>query len=111
MLVKTRQALVPPMSHPRPPMSAPEDLDTELELITSSLLPEETLLSSSACPREVTIANSESQKSLHITLASEYPQRSAVSVALKSPNVGRDTAEEWRRRIDEILESWEDSEE
>lgn len=100
------------LTHILTTMAASETLDAEVELIASSLLPEENLSSPSLTwPREIVIANAESQRSLQITIAEEYPKRQAVTVEVKGNDIGRDAAAEWSKRINGFLDSWEDLEE
>ncbi|TXT15840.1 hypothetical protein VHUM_00343 [Vanrija humicola] len=91
-------------------MAAVEALNTEVELISASILPAETLTStdSGTWPRIVTVANSESQRSLLITVSDTYPIRGAVTIELKGNDVGRDEAVEWSAQIDAFLDEWDE---
>lgn len=88
-------------------------LDTELEIIAASLLPEEALFSSSSSsfPREISIANGTSLRTLHITVREGYPALEAVSVELKGNDFGRDAAAEWNANIRGYLGEWDTAEE
>ncbi|WOO77410.1 RWD domain-containing protein 2B [Vanrija pseudolonga] len=91
-------------------MAAVEALDTEVELISASILPAESLTStdSGAWPRIVTVTNAESQRSLHIAVTDAYPLRGAVTIELKGNDVGRDEAAEWSAQIDAFLDEWDE---
>lgn len=96
--------------HNQPQMAAVDALDTEVELISASILPAESLAStdSGTWPRIVTVTNAESQRSLHITVADAYPLRGAVTIELKGNDVGRDEAAEWSAQIDAFLDEWDE---
>ncbi|KAL1412860.1 hypothetical protein Q8F55_000609 [Vanrija albida] len=91
-------------------MAAVEALDTEVELISASILPAESLTSteSGGWPRIVTVTNADSQRSLHITVADTYPRRGAVTIELKGNDVGREEAVEWSAQIDAFLDEWDE---
>lgn len=92
---------------------ASETLDTEVELISASLLPEETASASTslAWPRIITIINSNSGRSLHVAAQVGYPKRNSVSVELRGNDITRRESENWMKSIDELMNEWDESEE
>lgn len=94
-------------------MSADEILDTEIELLASSLLPEEELGSSDAgtWPREITITNTSTLQSLHVVVTEGYPASRAVSIQVKGNNVGREEAAKWDAEIGQLMDEWDEAEE
>ncbi|OCF43560.1 hypothetical protein I317_02578 [Kwoniella heveanensis CBS 569] len=92
-----------------------EDLDNELELISSSLLPSETLDSSSSpsdqatWPRVMSITSSDSALSLHVTINQGYRSRQAVKIEVKGAVMGREEATGWQRWTDEKMTEYDES--
>lgn len=94
-------------------------LDLEIELITSSLLPAETLSESSLSPagqaasgsRDFEIRSSDSSLWLHIVISEGYPDKQAVRVEIKGDEIGRDEAEGWRGWVEDRMSSWQTEEE
>lgn len=80
-------------------------LDTEIELIESSLLPDESLLES---PNGIEVRSTASKLFLHIT-TDEYPGH--VGVEVKGPDVGREEAEGWKAWVSERMRDWNADEE
>lgn len=88
-----------------------DSLDTEIELLSASLLPTETLElnDSSACTaiRDLMITNHDSRLSIHIHVGDQYPARDAVTAEVKGNNIGRDKALEWSLRVEEAFRDWD----
>lgn len=84
-------------------------LDSEIELLTSSLLPTETLTSSprDQWPRFVVIASTESQLAVHVRVDGQYPHQSAVKIDVKGASDGREEAEGWKEWVKERMEEWD----
>lgn len=93
-----------------------EALDVELELLSSSLLPSETLegpgtpasesdspQTSSGWPREFAIADADSNRRLVVRVREGYPALSAVNVQLKGGDLDRDAAHRSEERIQNLL--------
>ncbi|WRT67815.1 uncharacterized protein IL334_004789 [Kwoniella shivajii] len=98
------------MSNP----ATPDDLDTELELITSSLLPAEKL---NAIPSElwpivriINITSDDSKLSLYITVSERYKRKVAVHIEVRSSSMGRDEALDWIDWVREKMEEWNEEE-
>ncbi|KLT38877.1 hypothetical protein CC85DRAFT_289121 [Cutaneotrichosporon oleaginosum] len=88
------------------------DLDVELELIASSLLPSEDLTDDPGFPRIISIVNNDSQRTLHIEVREDYPSQSAVTIELKGNDIGRDVARYHNSKIAEQQNAnWVDGEE
>jgi len=84
------------------------DISTELELISSSLLPCEALNQNEG--DSYTIISTDSLLSIAFELGPEYPARDSVKLEIKG-EIGREEGEGWRIWIGETMESWvEDSE-
>lgn len=85
-------------------------LDTEIELITSSLLPSETFTSSprDQWPRFVVVASTSSRLTLNVRIDGQYPRSDAVKVQIKSDDMDRDEAEGWKDWVGARLKEWED---
>ncbi|BEI83022.1 hypothetical protein CcaverHIS002_0308900 [Cutaneotrichosporon cavernicola] len=78
------------------------DLDVELELIAASLMPSEEFDANTGMPRIIIIANSESQRTLHIEAREHYPACDSVTIELKGNDIGRDAAVKQNTEIAEI---------
>ncbi|WVQ96647.1 hypothetical protein IAU59_003752 [Kwoniella sp. CBS 9459] len=89
-----------------------EDLDTEIELIASSLLPAETLDSLSPdqmqWPRQLHISSTDSTLSLNIIVKEGYREKDCVLIEVKSPAMGRDEATGWQEWIDEKMAEYDE---
>lgn len=90
-----------------------ESLLTEIELIEASLLPVESLNTSSrdAFPIVLEVQSSESKLRLLVGITESYPSRYAVHIEVKGENVGREEAEEWREKVETMMQDWEDESE
>lgn len=86
-------------------------LDIEIELIESSLLPNETLARISQEPNIIDITSTASKLALHITINDAYPASGSIGVEVKGPEVGREEAEGWRVWVEERLKDWDSVEE
>ena len=86
-------------------------LDIEIELIESSLLPNETLARISQEPNIIDITSTASKLALHITIDDAYPASGSIGVEVKGPEVGREEADEWRVWVEERLKDWDSAEE
>ncbi|KIS02076.1 hypothetical protein L804_00334 [Cryptococcus deuterogattii 2001/935-1] len=95
-------------------MNLPQDnLSTELELISASLLPAESLHYSSATsvyPQEFDITNSDSGRSMHVEIHEDYPRTGSVKVGMKGNSMGRDEALGWKGWVNEKMLEWDDAE-
>lgn len=91
--------------------SQQSQLDLEIELIESSLLPSESLANTSRNPYVVDITSTASKLSLHITINDTYPASGSIGVEVKGPEVGREEAEGWRVWVEERLKDWDSDEE
>ncbi|WWC62508.1 uncharacterized protein I303_105104 [Kwoniella dejecticola CBS 10117] len=93
-------------------MSVQDDLDTEIELIASSLLPAENLESSPSgiWPRTIGITSTDSDLSLHASISEGYPSKDAIGVEVKSPSMGRDEASRWQALVKDKMEEWKEEE-
>jgi hypothetical protein len=81
-------------------------LDLEIELIESSLLPSETLVVDSHDPRVINISSTASKLALHVTLGESYPAKESLKIEVKGPEIGREEAEGWRTWVQEKMEDW-----
>ncbi|WVF69145.1 hypothetical protein IAT40_003919 [Kwoniella sp. CBS 6097] len=90
-----------------------EDLDTEIELISSSLLPAETLESDSndqtQWPRTIHVSSTDSTLSVHVTVKEGYRKKDAVTIDVKSRAMGRDEATGWQRWTEEKMAEYDES--
>lgn len=87
-------------------------LAVEVELISSSLLPKETLeVTGDAYPFIIDIRSEESDFSIQITVNDAYPKLGGIGVVVKGKNMGRDEAEGWKDWASERLMDWNDEEE
>jgi hypothetical protein len=86
-------------------------LDVELELIESSLLPNENLAKNPQNPYVIDITSTASKLALHITISDAYPAPGSVGVEVKGPEVGREEAEYWKVWVEERLKDWNSDEE
>ena len=77
-----------------------EQLDLEIELIESSLLPDESL---SRASTGLAIKSTASTLVLNIS-TSKYPQD--VGIEVKGSEVGREEAEGWRVWVEERMKGW-----
>ena len=75
-------------------------LDLDIELIESSLLPDESI---SRITGGIEIRSTASKLVLHIS-TSDYPQR--VGIEVKGSEVGRDEAEGWKVWVEERMREW-----
>lgn len=80
-------------------------LNTEIELIESSLLPDESLDRS---PSGIEVKSTASKLILHVT-TDKYP--GDVGIEIKGPEVGRDEAEGWREFVEGKMNDWNKDEE
>lgn len=89
------------------------NLDTEITLISSSLLPSETLeeVVEDFGTRRLDITNEDSRRSLQIHVTDSYPARDAVKVELSGENFGRDEAIRWRTTVEDMLNNWDKEDE
>ena len=88
-------------------------LDTEIELMTASLLPSETLESSYAgiWPRVIDISSTDSKLALRLTINDGYPTNpSAVNVEVRG-EIDREEAEIWKSWIGDRMSEWDEGEE
>lgn len=96
-------------------MSTPQDnLSIELELISASLLPTESLhylSASSLYPQAFDITNSDSGRSMHVEIHGNYPKNGSVKVDMKENSMGRDEALVWKERVNEKMLDWDDAQE
>ena len=83
-------------------------IDTEIELLQSSLLPAEQLETGTGTewPRIIDISSEESKLALRITVKEAYPERESVAVDIRGPDIGREEAEGWRAWSAERLKEW-----
>ncbi|WWC88711.1 uncharacterized protein L201_003624 [Kwoniella dendrophila CBS 6074] len=90
-----------------------DDLVIELELISSSLLPVETLTASGSeiWPRTVDINSEESKLSIHIIINEGYRSKDAVSIEIKSSSMGRDEATHWKNEVNDKMGDWNEDDE
>lgn len=86
-------------------------LDVELELIESSLLPNENLAKISQNPYVIDITSTDSKLALHITINDAYPAPGSIGVEVKGPEIGRGEAEGWKIWVLERLKDWDSDEE
>jgi hypothetical protein len=93
----------------RPPQDRLAALDEEIELVTSSLLPSETLTSSprDQWPRFVVIASNECHVALHLRVDEHYPKQGSVLVEVKGEDDGREEAEGWKQWVAERMTEWD----
>ncbi|OCF54952.1 hypothetical protein L486_07608 [Kwoniella mangroviensis CBS 10435] len=89
-----------------------DDIDTELELISSSLLPAERLTSSESgsWPRVIDITSEDCKLSLHINVNEGYRVKDAVQIEVKSKSMGREEASGWKERVEEKMKGWNEEE-
>ena len=89
-----------------------DELDTEIELITASLLPSETLDYSDVAswPRVIDISSTDSKLALRVTINDGYPSVSAVNVEIRG-EIDREEAEEWKIWARDRLHDWNEGEE
>ena len=90
--------------------SQESQLDLEIELIESSLLPSESLTKTSSKPNIIDITSTASKLALHITINDAYPAPGSIGVEVKGQEVGREEAEEWRVWVEERLKDWDSDE-
>lgn len=90
-----------------------DKLDTELELIEASLLPVESLSSSArdSLPRTIDMSSTDSQLRISINVSQGYPGRDAVVMEIKGADIGRDEAEEWKTKVEGMMQEWDDESE
>ncbi|WVO18162.1 hypothetical protein L204_105865 [Cryptococcus depauperatus] len=93
-------------------MALQHDLATELELISSSLLPAETLHlpQPGAWPQLYSITSTDSNLSLAIAVNERYMGKKDVKIEVKG-DVGREEASKWERWILERMREWDEDEE
>ncbi|WWC70722.1 uncharacterized protein I206_104673 [Kwoniella pini CBS 10737] len=89
-------------------MSIHDDLDIEIELISSSLLPAENLESSPSgiWPRIIDITSQDSELALHVIVDEQYKSRNDLIIEVKSPSMGRDEASKWKDIVKGKMEKW-----
>jgi hypothetical protein len=80
-------------------------LDIEIELIESSLLPDESL---SRTPDGIEIKSTASKLFLHINPVG-YPEH--VVIEVKGPEIGREEAEGWKVWVEEKMKEWNSDDE
>jgi hypothetical protein len=80
-------------------------LNLEIELIESSLLPDESLHKT---PTGIEIKSTASKLVLHV-ITDKYPED--VGIEIKGPEVGRDEAEGWGEFVEEKMRDWNKEEE
>ncbi|KAK8858616.1 hypothetical protein IAR55_002845 [Kwoniella newhampshirensis] len=92
------------------PSRTHDDLDIEIELLSSSLLPAEHLRSSpsTAWPRIVDISSRDSKLSLHVAVQEGYASKDDVTLEVRSAEMGRDEAAQWKTRVVDKMDSWDD---
>lgn len=90
-------------------MSNGEAVDVELELITASLLPGESLIASDPAvwPRIIDISSKDSKLALHVSVDEGYPESQAVIIEVKGRDIGREEAEEWKGWVHERMAEWD----
>lgn len=90
-----------------------DKLDTEIELTEASLLPVESLSSSArhSLPRTADISSTESTLRISVNISQGYPSRDAVVVEIKGADIGRDEAEEWKTKVEGMMQEWDDESE
>ncbi|ORY24294.1 hypothetical protein BCR39DRAFT_561590 [Naematelia encephala] len=88
-------------------------LEAELELISSSLLPTESLHNESSDTGALVfrIDSTESALGLHITVSDQYPDADAITIAVKGGTVGREEARGWERWSADQMREWDPSDE
>jgi hypothetical protein len=91
--------------------SQQSQLDVELELIESSLLPNEHLAKVSQNPYVIDITSTASKLALHLTINDAYPASGSMGVEVKGPEVGREEAEGWKVWVEERLKDWDSDQE
>jgi hypothetical protein len=80
-------------------------LNLEIELIESSLLPDESL---HRIPNGIEVKSTASKLGLHV-ITDKYPEDAGIEV--KGPEVGREEAEGWRCWVEEKMKDWNKEEE
>ena len=80
-------------------------LNLEIELIESSLLPDESL---HRIPNGIEVKSTVSKLVLHVN-TDKYPVD--VGIEVKGPEVGREEAEGWRGWVEERMKDWNKEEE
>jgi hypothetical protein len=80
-------------------------LNLEIELIESSLLPDESL---HRIHNGIEVKSTASKLVLHV-ITDKYPEN--VGIEVKGPEVGRDEAEGWREFVEEKMKEWNKEEE
>lgn len=90
-----------------------ENLNTEIELIESSLLPAESIVASSlgTLARTLDLSSSESPLRLSVRIEGSYPKANSVYVEIKGDDVGREEAEGWRVKVDGMMQDWDEQSE
>ena len=94
-------------------MEDSSDLDLEIELISSVLLPVEhlTVSSETLSTRIIDIRSDQSKLAIQVSISQSYPADSSVHVVIKGDEIGRDEAEDWRGWANERLKVWDATEE
>jgi len=80
-------------------------LNLEIELIESSLLPDESL---HRIPSGIEVKSTASKLVLHVD-TDKYPEDAGIEV--KGPEVGREEAEGWREWVEERMKDWNQDDE
>jgi hypothetical protein len=80
-------------------------LNLEIELIESSLLPDESL---HRIPNGIEVKSTASKLVLHV-ITDKYPED--VGIEIKGPEVGREEAGGWRGWVEEKMRDWNKEEE
>lgn len=75
-------------------------MNVEIELIESSLLPDESL---HRHPSGIEVKSTASKLILHVT-TDNYPGH--VVIEVKGPEIGREEAEGWREWVEERMKEW-----
>ena len=88
-------------------MGPGHDIDTELDLIASSLLPDEYLRASEGWPRDISIRSNASTLSLHVSLMDSYTTGSSVEIEVRGSNFTREDDENWKIYALEKLREWD----
>lgn len=87
-----------------------DGLNTEIELIEASLLPVESLSAKArdALPLMLSVKSDESRLSLRVEVRETYPEKDAVKVEVKGDGIGREEAEIWKAKVQELMLEWDD---
>ncbi|KAJ9090930.1 hypothetical protein QFC19_009356 [Naganishia cerealis] len=90
-------------------MSA-RDQEEELELIRSSLMPEESLQANNTLPDQFTITSADSPYRIHFTVVNNGDKENATLFQIKSEVMAREEALGWAQWVQEkVDESWDEA--